>query len=846
MGSRIARSTRTVSTVPLDPPRHPAHRKAHRARAPIDTFEPARPRATSETGGRAGGGYDGSTPAPGTTVPQQWLPTNPPLRGDPSAPDAGRYAQVINQFAVGANPRYTPQGDNTYCNIFAWDVMSAMGAPLPHWVNTDGSPANPGGSGAYELNADGVNDWLNQHGSAYGWREVSADEAQALANQGYPAVVSYNSGDASPGHIAVVRPGELSGQGPEIAQAGGVNTNDTHVGNTFGSRPVQYFVYEGGAKPSTQPGSPPAPSAPGSGGAPSANCVFDGGVTYDPNVEQLQRALVKAGYMTQAQMDTGPGYYGARTQAAIAALQRDYGIADDGSHYGPKTRAALNQALAKQAGSGAPSSGSPSSGSPTSGAKPSSGTPSDANGIQRWNVPYINQLTSDGSADDWNAQSNCGPTTMAMIAKGLGYGRGQIDGDLVNHFDQVAGVGSDGVGYDGIAQMAKSCGFSTKVQQAPTASWVKAQLAQGKLVAANGDRAVTLENENPPYASGSATGGHWIAVVGTTKDGNFLVEDPSTTCKELSPAELERFFRAHGDDGGWAVAIGNGKQGANTGAGDGSGSTPASPSAPTANCVFDGGVTYDPNVEQLQRALVKNGFMTQAEMDTGPGHYGPRTQAAVKALQDKYGIADDGSHYGPQTRAALNQELARQAPPSKPSSKPSSSGGTETVDGVKLSKKDAATARKVDALLDTYANSQMKGMGGALVAACRKERVPLDLALAQLGQESTFMSDGLSVPNQNPGNLRFASWETQFGGEPGQGGFTRFPSTAQGIRAYVHLLGSSTYRSFVDARDWAGLVHVYAPSSDGNDEAEYARHLTEWTAYFADKVGIDANWVNEK
>jgi hypothetical protein len=167
------------------------------------------------------------------------------------------------------------------------------------------------------------------------------------------------------------------------------------------------------------------------------------------------------------------------------------------------------------------------------------------------------------------------------------------------------------------------------------------------------------------------------------------------------------------------------------------------------------------------------------------------------------------------------------------------------VDGVKLSAQDAETAKKVDAFLERYPNSHMHGMGAVLVDACRKEHVPLDLVLAQLGKEATFLSDGSSVPNHNAGNLRFASWESAFGGVPGQGGFTAFPSVEQGIRAYVHLLGSPTYRSFVDQRDWAGLVHVYAPASDGNDEATYVRELESWSAQFADAVGIDQNWVNE-
>ena len=62
-------------------------------------------------------------------------------------------------------------------------------------------------------------------------------------------------------------------------------------------------------------------------------------------------------------------------------------------------------------------------------------------------------------------------------------------------------------------------------------------------------------------------------------------------------------------------------------------------------------------VEQLQRYLVANGFMTQAEMDTGPGIYGPRTTAAVERMQNSLGVDNSTGpgFYGPRTRASIQQ-----------------------------------------------------------------------------------------------------------------------------------------------------------------------------------------------
>lgn len=243
-------------------------------------------------------------------------------------------------------------------------------------------------------------------------------------------------------------------------------------------------------------------------------------------VRKWQSQLVKLGYMTQAQMDTGPGVFGPKTEAATKRFQTDHHLNVSGK-VGSATHAAMNKAIAN--GEKAPK------------------TP-------KLSVPYINQLSSDGTADDWNEQYNCGPTTMAMIAKAFGFHRDDWkDGTLVNFLGNAAGVDDNGAGWPQEQQMAQAAGLTASAPMyGDDLNWVRSQLAAGKLIAANGDRAVTLDHAS---FNDGVTGGHWIVVTGVLPDGNFSVLDPSTDCKELSPSELQRYFDTR-DGGGVAIAVG--------------------------------------------------------------------------------------------------------------------------------------------------------------------------------------------------------------------------------------------------------------------------------------------------
>lgn len=64
------------------------------------------------------------------------------------------------------------------------------------------------------------------------------------------------------------------------------------------------------------------------------------GSTDSASVKALQSALVAAGYLTQAQMNTGPGIYGPQTTAAVSKWQSENGIPTGGNagYFGPASK----------------------------------------------------------------------------------------------------------------------------------------------------------------------------------------------------------------------------------------------------------------------------------------------------------------------------------------------------------------------------------------------------------------------------------------------------------------------------------------------------------------------------
>jgi len=189
---------------------------------------------------------EGFTAGRATLPVEFWRPTTPVITSSAGERNPELYRSVINQFRVETAERYKPFRDGaTYCNIFMWDVTSAMGAEIPHYTDPQtGEPRYyPDIKNAASMTARAIDEWLGAYGTAYGWREVNAETAQRYANEGKPAVTTAGTLD----HVQVVCPskdGEYDPiRGVAIAQAGRIVTNYTHISSIYSSSAMQNIRY---------------------------------------------------------------------------------------------------------------------------------------------------------------------------------------------------------------------------------------------------------------------------------------------------------------------------------------------------------------------------------------------------------------------------------------------------------------------------------------------------------------------------------------------------------------------------------------------------------------------------
>lgn len=179
-----------------------------------------------------GRSFDGESAPAELTGRDVWKAVQAPVQSREGRRSAELYQNVIDQFAVGKNPRYEPDApDKPRGHIFVWDVSRAMNCEIPHFV------------GAKELSLGQTVDWLRHEGPMRGWTRANEDDAAGAALEGHLAIVLPK--DVKVKQLAVVLPmEERAADGkPFVAGAGKNRGKKLTINEVLGVFAVEYFVH---------------------------------------------------------------------------------------------------------------------------------------------------------------------------------------------------------------------------------------------------------------------------------------------------------------------------------------------------------------------------------------------------------------------------------------------------------------------------------------------------------------------------------------------------------------------------------------------------------------------------
>jgi hypothetical protein len=153
---------------------------------------------------------------------------------DPANPAAhvAQLLEIVDYLSVDTSLRHAKRNGDTFCNIYAYDYCYLANAYLPRvwWTGSaieslargEAVAVQPGTT-VFEVNANGLFNWLKDFGARFGWnRVISLDDLQSAANGGQVGVVvAQRVALNTPGHIVAVVPEN----GPQQAlRTGGVVT----------------------------------------------------------------------------------------------------------------------------------------------------------------------------------------------------------------------------------------------------------------------------------------------------------------------------------------------------------------------------------------------------------------------------------------------------------------------------------------------------------------------------------------------------------------------------------------------------------------------------------------------
>lgn len=105
----------------------------------------------------------------------------------------------------------------------------------------------------------------------------------------------------------------------------------------------------------------------------------------------------------------------------------------------------------------------------------------------------------------------------------------------------------------------------------------------------------------------------------------------------------------------------------------------------------------------------------------------------------------------------------------------------------------------------------------------------------KIHQQSIVQKPSIGIRLNNPGNVRYNPRETWLGQIGHEGGFIRFDSPQNGVRACARTFNTYFNTEAYKINTIRGMITRYAPPEDGNDTEGYIRFVSELTKIPADK-----------
>lgn len=333
------------------------------------------------------------------------------------------------------------------------------------------------------------------------------------------------------------------------------------------------------------------------------------GSTDSASVKALQSALLAAGYLTQQQINTGPGIYGPQTTAAVAKWQSDNGVNTNGNpgYFGPASKSFIQTSSQP-----AQSQQTNVFGTPTN---PYQNPPPQSTPSSYVAPPYTSGGTSQALTSPYSGTSQSPysvPAPTPPAASG-----GKLDPSILNTITSNLGPGANGTQVQALQQALVAAGYLTQQQMnsGPGIYGPQTTAAVAKWQAANG----IPTNGNAGYFGPVSKN---FIKTGTNPDPNAPIISPVNTKGDNTGAPVTD---PHTD-----ITTGDGSTGSSTGGSSSSGGSTGGSSSSDGSTT--GGETTGFQNTTLA-SLPNEAFAVNIPMLT-PGT--PEYQAAIDKLSTAY------------------------------------------------------------------------------------------------------------------------------------------------------------------------------------------------------------------